>query len=125
MNEFQAQGRALRAPAHPLVKLIDMETTPELQKQIDELRVLWAKTAPKAQWRTPVIGHGFPPSEAPTAPPVQDKNPCIEIPMPPTTEFFITIHRGGGGGGPKCECGKDKHGFAFHMRFCPKWEPIC
>lgn len=32
---------------------------------------------------------------------------------------------GDDGGHPKCECGKDKHGFAFHMRFCPKWEPIC
>lgn len=22
----------------------------------------------------------------------------------------------------ECECGKEKHNFAFHLYFCPKWE---
>lgn len=137
MNEFQSQGRGSREPVHPLVKMIDFEMTPELQKQIDELRVLWKKQVDNAteMFRTPVIADHdmldalvYTSSVRPFGEQIRtpSKNPCLEIAIPtqPPKMHYVVYGRGAGSGGPKCECGKDKHGFAFHMRFCPKWEPI-
>lgn len=64
------------------------------------------------------------PIKDPGHPPYTEVEPDVIKPNKPIEFVMMDVKLDGHDGGPKCECGKDKYNFAFHMRFCPKWEPI-